>query len=321
MASTTNLRGTKVETGQAQKEVTINGLFDLLDAAGHGKLDVTITTANVTLTGTPAAPQAQNKYFNISGTLTDNRDLIFPVNDDDPAVGNPRVIVVKNGTSGSFTVTVKVSGQTGVTVTQGTTAILLHNGTDFVKLHETGGSGTVTSFSATPSGIFDVANPTSTPALSLDNQNANIVLAGPGSGGAATPAFRSLVTADLPALIGARVTHSTTQSIGNTTDDTVNFDSERWDTDTIHDNATNNWRLTSKTAGYYLIVAEIGFAANGTGIRQVSIKYNGTPTIIARSTFASSGGSFPTRVLCSTIYFLAVNDYVFVTAFQDSGGR
>ena len=61
-----------------------------------------------------------------------------------------------------------------------------------------GTGGTVTSFSATPNGIFDVANPTTTPALSLDNQNANIVLAGPSSGGAATPSFRALVNADLP---------------------------------------------------------------------------------------------------------------------------
>lgn len=59
-----------------------------------------------------------------------------------------------------------------------------------------GGAGTVTSFSASPAGIFDVANPNTTPALSLDNQSANTVLAGPTSGGAATPAFRALVLAD-----------------------------------------------------------------------------------------------------------------------------
>jgi hypothetical protein len=59
-------------------------------------------------------------------------------------------------------------------------------------------SGSVTSFSAAPASIFDVATPTSTPALSLDNQAANIVLAGPGSGAAATPSFRALVTNDLP---------------------------------------------------------------------------------------------------------------------------
>lgn len=59
------------------------------------------------------------------------------------------------------------------------------------------GTGTVTSFSATPTGIFDVATATTTPALSLDNQNANVVLAGPSSGSATTPGFRALVDEDL----------------------------------------------------------------------------------------------------------------------------
>ena len=60
------------------------------------------------------------------------------------------------------------------------------------------GNGTLTNFTASPASIFDVANPTTTPALSLDNQAANNVLAGPATGAAATPAFRALVNADLP---------------------------------------------------------------------------------------------------------------------------
>lgn len=61
-----------------------------------------------------------------------------------------------------------------------------------------GGGGSIT-FTATPTSIFDVAgSPGSSITLSLDNQTANTVLAGPGSGGAATPTFRSLVAADLP---------------------------------------------------------------------------------------------------------------------------
>lgn len=67
-----------------------------------------------------------------------------------------------------------------------------------------GGSGSVTNVSATatPTSIFDISvtNPTTTPAiaLSMDNQSANQVLAGPSSGGAAAPAFRALVSDDLP---------------------------------------------------------------------------------------------------------------------------
>lgn len=68
-----------------------------------------------------------------------------------------------------------------------------------------GGSGTVTSFSAgdlSPLFTTSEATATTTPALTfaLVNQNANIVYAGPTSGGAAAPTFRSLVAADIPSL-------------------------------------------------------------------------------------------------------------------------
>lgn len=68
------------------------------------------------------------------------------------------------------------------------------------------GVGTVTSFSAgdlSPLFTSLVANPTTTPALTftLVNQNANLVYAGPASGGAAAPTFRSLVSADIATLV------------------------------------------------------------------------------------------------------------------------
>ncbi len=95
----------------------------------------------------------------------------------------------------------------GVTVfTNGTgiTFTVLPSG--IVQIVNTGaGSGSVTTFSAgTLSPIFttSVANATTTPALSfsLTSQSANKVLAGPTSGGAAGPTFRSLVAGDLPSL-------------------------------------------------------------------------------------------------------------------------
>ena len=64
------------------------------------------------------------------------------------------------------------------------------------------GSGTVTSVALSLPSIFSVTGSpvTSSGTLtgSLANQNANLVFAGPASGGAATPSFRTLATADLP---------------------------------------------------------------------------------------------------------------------------
>jgi len=64
------------------------------------------------------------------------------------------------------------------------------------------GSGTVTSVALSLPGIFSVSgSPVTTSgtlSATLANQSANTVFAGPTSGGAATPTFRALVTADLP---------------------------------------------------------------------------------------------------------------------------
>lgn len=69
--------------------------------------------------------------------------------------------------------------------------------------------GTVTSvaLSAPSTSVFSVSgSPVTTSGtltLSLANQNANIVFAGPGSGGATTPSFRSLVANDIPGTLNA----------------------------------------------------------------------------------------------------------------------
>lgn len=75
-------------------------------------------------------------------------------------------------------------------------------------------SGTVTSVGLTTSNtaIFDITNSPVTGSgnidISLDNQNANVVFAGPDSGGAATPSFRSLVSNDIPQLDLSKVTNA-----------------------------------------------------------------------------------------------------------------
>lgn len=66
------------------------------------------------------------------------------------------------------------------------------------------------SFAATPTGVFDTTAVNTAGAyaltLAMDNQSANTVLAGPTAGGAATPAFRALVAADVPNISGASIT-------------------------------------------------------------------------------------------------------------------
>jgi hypothetical protein len=71
----------------------------------------------------------------------------------------------------------------------------------------TPGGGTVTSIALTaPAELTVTGSPivnSGTIALAWANENANLIFAGPASGPAGTPGFRSLVTADLPADVGS----------------------------------------------------------------------------------------------------------------------
>lgn len=115
-----------------------------------------------------------------------------------------------------------------------------------------------------------------------------------------------------------RVYRTTNQSIPNVTGTAVAFDAERWDTDNIHDPVTTNSRLTCRTAGKYLIFGgvEISYAAGGS-FRQVSITLNGTGNFIQVQ--RGNPGTAISELVVSTVYDLAVSDYVELVVGQDSG--
>lgn len=75
--------------------------------------------------------------------------------------------------------------------------------------------------------------------------------------------------------ISARVYTTANQSIANATWTAINFGGEDYDTDTIHDNSTNNSRFTCKTSGKYVILGYFTFVPNSTGRRVVQIRENG----------------------------------------------
>lgn len=122
-----------------------------------------------------------------------------------------------------------------------------------------------------------------------------------------------------PSHPSARVYHSVSQSIPNATVTVLAFNSERFDTDGIHDTVTNNSRLTCKTAGKYLIIGNIHFAANATGARAIHIRLNGA-TFIANDGRASASATDVNVLTISTLYQLNAGDYVELTVWQNSGG-
>lgn len=117
----------------------------------------------------------------------------------------------------------------------------------------------------------------------------------------------------------ARAYHNADQSSTTSTQLACALNSERFDTDAIHDTSTNNSRMTCKTAGKYDIKGHMAFAANATGLREIAIRLNGT-TLIALDNRISVSASRVTGLTIATTYDLVVNDYVELIAFQDSGG-
>jgi len=119
-----------------------------------------------------------------------------------------------------------------------------------------------------------------------------------------------------------RVTHNTTQSITSAVETSLAFNTERFDqagnaADTMHDNVTNNSRLTCRYAGVYQITAHVEWATTPTTSAYIRIRLNGA-TNIAMNGF--SGGTIDYRQMhVSTLYAMAVNDYVEVRVNQGSG--
>jgi hypothetical protein len=102
--------------------VTNANLGDAIEQAIVETATVTFASANVTLTlsDSNSRQNARALRLNLTGTTGGARDLIVP------AIQKP--YLVNNGTAD--TITVKVSGQTGVAVPASTSMLLYNNGTD-----------------------------------------------------------------------------------------------------------------------------------------------------------------------------------------------
>ena len=127
----------------------------------------------------------------------------------------------------------------------------------------------------------------------------------------------SLGTGELSHSIpAARVTRSSAQSIPDSLNTNLAFDQERYDTAGVHDNATNNSRLTAPVTGIYAVTAQFTWGGSaGTGCRFAGVMKNGS-TLIARS--QQLPGDDDENI--TTQVRLAAGDYVEVLVLQTSGG-
>lgn len=101
---------------------------------------------------------------------------------------------------------------------------------------------------------------------------------------------------------------------------TVTLNSERWDTDTMHDTGSNTERIKATTAGRYLFVAQIEFAANATGYRQLAIQHSAAAVNVALAVESGPTASLATVLNAATFYPMTATEYVYVVTHQTSGG-
>ena len=123
--------------------------------------------------------------------------------------------------------------------------------------------------------------------------------------------------------VGCSLYKSAAQSIANDSSTTITWDSENYDTDSLHSTVTNTSRITipSGKGGKWLFTGCMAFASNGTKVRRTNLVVNGTTSylpIAQQATVATDGDS--THGTFAWPLNLVAGDYVEMQAYQNSGG-
>ena len=115
---------------------------------------------------------------------------------------------------------------------------------------------------------------------------------------------------------GASVRKTGTQAVSSVAS-TITWDSEDYDTDAYHDNATDNSRLTAPETGYYYVTASLQFGT--AGFTNIAIKKNGSSQIVDQAHALSLGANHRYSVSC--IVQLNAGEYVTCTAVNTGSGN
>ena len=159
----------------------------------YGGTGVANTGKTITLGGNLTTSGAYNTTFSVSGSNT----ITFP---------NSSITVARTDAGQTFTGTQTFSSAPVLTSSSTVGYVWTATNTSGAGAWQApSATGTVTSFSSgnlSPLFTTSVANSTTTPALSfsLNTQSTNTFFAGPSSGSASTPTFRSIVKSDVPTL-------------------------------------------------------------------------------------------------------------------------
>jgi hypothetical protein len=238
---------------------TVNyGITDYLDIAIAGTLsfagDGAITLANTTGSASGNAitsTTAQYMVIRITGTQTVTKVITGP--------SYSKLYMVDHAGATSA-VTFKAAGQTGVTVAVGEKAFVYYNGTDYVKVATSTGTGSVTSASVVSANGFagTVATATTTPAITVSTSITG-VLKGDGTAISAATAGTDYVAP------GTATTFTATQTFTGTSSAQAIVLNDAAEVATISATAatgTINYDITTQSVLYYTTSASANWTVN-----------------------------------------------------------
>lgn len=116
--------------------------------------------------------------------------------------------------------------------------------------------------------------------------------------------------------IGARVSSSSDQTLGNNSHTELVWDTEIFDISDFWDVA-NPTRLTAPVDGYYLIGGNCPLDSDSDGDRELHIDLNGNTQLASQKIRATAGGT--ARLVVQTLYFLSAGHYVELVCWHNSG--
>jgi hypothetical protein len=281
MASTysTNLALELIGTGDQAGtwgNTTNTNLGTLIEQAISGYVTQAVATGTDTTITIPngATGVARNMYIELTGTGGASTNLIVP--------SNKKLYFIFNNSTGA--VTVKVSGQTGVSVAAGQKVVLVSNGTDVVNAvsYLSGASANITTLTATSANITTLtstsANITTLTSTSLTVTNAAIASKFIPTGGTAT---------------GNGMYLSTTNTLGFSTNGTL--------------------RASMDASGNLLVGTTVAPGSNGAGIAIYKSDY---PRLSFRNSTTGDANSDGTLMVMDGNDFTIANAEAGIISFQ-----
>jgi hypothetical protein len=118
--------------------------------------------------------------------------------------------------------------------------------------------------------------------------------------------------------ISARAYQSAEQTIPSGYGTWLSFNAEYYDTDGLF-TPPSTMIYAKRRAGYYLVLGQVEFKANASGFRYALLCKNASTYLAANECLPLTGWESALNV--QSVVYLAVNDYVRMMVYQNSGGN